>query len=1045
MSRPRMSMPARGEDKENVDVRRVRKSVSALDTYVPPVTSPVRAQRKVRHCLQPRKSAIRAVPQVFESPATLGPNPEHRHVNITAPAADIVAMVERTTRQELAGLGLPTSPGLPNPFVRRAASMTPSRDAHTIALPAQSSPPSRKRRRVTFSAQDVKTDFVQDEPTMHIRPAFIESPRLATPRQATPRQAMPRQATPRQATPRQATPRQATPRQATPTRTESDLSYASGSSSDMSMDTTAASIPAENASVASDGSEMQFTDAYEPPASDTSDMQLTTAWRPPRESTGEVSTASAPMDMSQSLDMDLTGASVLDDVDIEHENAVHESFAHASEESAMEMTQAWGHVEASRRQSTSTALPRAVPAARKSTGGDTRTHSVPTRKSTSPVAHTQAPASSPARQHRSPSPSPPSPTRSASPRRAASPSPQSPRSPRSPDRVGHRTCLESPRSPHTPRVHSPVRIVRSNSNTPIPRPASPQSHLLSPKAPTSPRMPGSPSTPRGSPSRFRQSLRGGVPSPSYEHSPPRRERTPPPATPRGRPSGTPLRPRSPFISSIMRQRNYTDLAADDDDVSLDDTSFHMPLADFLAVIGLKFHEDMTASRQRPVLPLELESSAARRQNRESVSLVSHAKIAAGAAPMLQTLRDACAELRQHVEDGRERLRLVEDTFYARPPAFVQEWGQLEDEEMRRSMKGQLNVHKQAARAAAMHDYYGWRTDTQFDDELVMRLTQHRAVLERSATHVDEANSALGKELPTLRARHAELSRRVATARQRHAAIEACDKNELRQLHASIEEQEHELQAMRSRCGDAEDQLARVRARIDEAAEKRGSIEEAIRAARAVCDQIRGCSPGEAMRLQRRIVHIERLFQWHLESSTATLLQFTHAGALHVAIELEGRARAVRRVVVSPAGPVEASPLYVAAMALVRGHLKKHTPPDVPGVLQAVSARWLACRRLRAEIDHLKAHTPVHLVADKQSDLSIALVAPLLFVRRKAKANVRIELDLADAEPFKHVDVEVLYGEVDSSAIAQDIQGALVPNTRGALTSAVLDTRDAYDL
>ena len=1006
-----MSMPARGEDKENVDVRRVRKSVGALDTYVPPVTSPVRAQRKVRYCLQPRKSAIRAVPQVFESPATLGPNPEHKHVNITAPAADIVAMVERTTRQELAGLGLPASPGLPNPFVRRAASMTPSRDAHTIALPAQSSPPSRKRRRVTFSAQDVKTDFVQDEPTMHIRPAFIESPRLAMPCQAT-------------------------PRKATPTRTESDLSGASGSSSDMSMDTTAASIPADNASVASDGSEMQFTDAYEPPASDTSDMQLTTAWRPPRESIGEDSTASASMDMSQSLDMDLTGASVLDDVDIEHENAVHESFGPASEASTMEMTQAWGHVEAPRRQSTSVAPPRAVPAARKSTGGDTRTQNFSTRKSTGPVTGRPAPASSPVRSHRSPSPSPLSPTRGASPRRAASPSPQSPRSP---DRVGHRTCLESPKSPHTPRVHSPVRIVRSTSTTPIPRPASPQSHLLSP------RMPGSPSTPRGSPSRFRQSLRGGVPSPSYEHSPPRRERTPPPATPRGRPSATPLRSRSPFISSIMRQRNYTDLAADDVDVSLDDTSFHMPLADFLSVIGLKFHEDMTASRQRPVLPLELESSAARRQNRESVSLVTHAKIAAGAAPMLQTLRDACAELQQHVEEGRERLRLVEDTFYTRPPAFVQEWGQLEDEEMRRSMKGQLNVHKQAARAAAMHDYYGWRTDTQFDDELVMRLTQHRAVLERSAIHVDEANSALGKELPTLRARHAELSRRVATARQRHAAIEACDKNELRQLHASIEEQEHELQTMRSRCSDAEDQLARVRARINEAAEKRGSIEEAIRAARAVCDQIRGCSPGEAMRLQRRIVHIERLFQWHLESSTATLLQFTHAGALHVAIELEGRARAVRRVVVSPAGPVEASPLYVAAMALVRGHLKKHTPPDVPGVLQAVSARWLACRRLRAEIDHLKAHIPVHLVADKQYDQSIALVAPLLFVRRKVKANVRIELDLADAEPFKDVDVEVLYGELDSNAFAQDIRGALVPNTRGALTSAILDTRDAYDL
>ncbi|WFD33934.1 hypothetical protein MCUN1_000760 [Malassezia cuniculi] len=1043
-------MPARGADKENVDVRKARISTGTVGPYVPPVTSPIRAK------IKPRKSAIRANPQVFESPTSLGPNPEHKHVSIGAPASDIVALVERTARQELEGLGLPMSPGLPNPFARRAASVSPSRQAHTISLPTQPSPGARKRRRVTFSAHQHKTDFVQDEPTMHIRPAFIGSPE----------------------------------RQVLPVHSSSDVSIDSESSSDMSMDMTAASIPTididrtDNLSVRSTGSDMQMTTAFAPDVSaqsDESDMQFTQAWRP-RDGNDTQDMSAVSMDMTHSLNMDLdvSGASAIDDVQIDHKNVIDDSYmsvgASDMDESAMEMTQVWSRAEREKRESMGGArTPQAAkPVARtpQTAKSAAATPLLSSRKSTSKSASPRtktgragpapaspkrtpkaAPAARPSVSARSPdvhSRELPFKSRAASPERSpsptlsirASPHNKASSSPRaSPNRVGHRTCLESPR---TPRVHSPVRIARSNNSTPAPRPASPQSHLMSPRRDSQPAQSASPSTPHASPSRFRQSLRGGVPSPGYEHSPPRRERTPP-ATPRRRSGGTPFKPRSPFISSIMRQRAHGDYSADDIDVSVDEASFHMSLSEFLSVVGLKFHEDMTASRQRPVLPLDLETMAARRQNRASVPLVSHAKIAAGAAPMLVTLRNACAELQQHVEDGRERLRIVEDAFYARPPAFVQEWGQLEDEDMRRSMKGQLNVHKQAARAAAMHDYYGWRTDTQFDDELVSRLAQHRTILQRSARHVDEANKAFDADLPVIRARHAELRRLVSTARSRHAEIEACDKSELRQLHASIEEQEQVLQSMRSKCVEAEEQLARVHTRIEEAGEKRASIEAAIKAARAVCEQIRGCSPGEAMRLQRRIAHIERLFQWRLESSTATLLQLTHAGALHVAIELEGRARSVRRVVVSPAGLVESSPLHVASVGLVRAHLKKHVPRDVPGVLQAVSARWLACRRVRSEIDHLKAHIPVRIIADKQSELSVALVATLLFVRQVAKADVRIALDIAAEEPFGQVDVAMVYGDLDADAIAQDISGAIDSSVHGGLTSALLGARDAHDL
>ena len=52
---------------------------------------------------QPRKSAIRSTPQVFQSPTELGPNPEHQHMRRHD-------MLDELVDERL------RSPGLPNPF-----------------------------------------------------------------------------------------------------------------------------------------------------------------------------------------------------------------------------------------------------------------------------------------------------------------------------------------------------------------------------------------------------------------------------------------------------------------------------------------------------------------------------------------------------------------------------------------------------------------------------------------------------------------------------------------------------------------------------------------------------------------------------------------------------------------------------------------------------------------------------------------------------------------------------------------------------------------
>ena len=73
--------------------------------------------------------------------------------------------------------------------------------------------------------------------------------------------------------------------------------------------------------------------------------------------------------------------------------------------------------------------------------------------------------------------------------------------------------------------------------------------------------------------------------------------------------------------------------SDSDSEVVSETSFHMQLADFLGVIGLKFHEDMTASRTHAERPGDTEAPAV------PAMAVHHAKMAGAAAPMLQALRN----------------------------------------------------------------------------------------------------------------------------------------------------------------------------------------------------------------------------------------------------------------------------------------------------------------------------------------------------------------------------------------------------------------------
>lgn len=107
----------------------------------------------------------------------------------------------------------------------------------------------------------------------------------------------------------------------------------------------------------------------------------------------------------------------------------------------------------------------------------------------------------------------------------------------------------------------------------------------------------------------------------------------------------------------------------------------------------------------------------------------------------------------------------------------------------RSSKAQFKLQKQAARAHSVAQYYGWRLDNEFDDEVAAKLETNRSRLQEDASKLDAKLLQLGHQLlPDLRKRHAEVKAHLKAEKEHQAAVAASDQNELTAIHAAIEDQ-----------------------------------------------------------------------------------------------------------------------------------------------------------------------------------------------------------------------------------------------------------------
>ncbi|KAN0066138.1 hypothetical protein ACQY0O_000232 [Thecaphora frezii] len=559
-------------------------------------------------------------------------------------------------------------------------------------------------------------------------------------------------------------------------------------------------------------------------------------------------------------------------------------------------------------------------------------------------------------------------------------------------------------------------------------------------------------------------------------------------------SDPPSDPEEPSFPDVFGDE--VDIKAAESSYSLDDggdAPFNMPLNAFLSHVGVQFHEDMSASRHRPVPPRDADASmdADAAGSKEPVGLIRLVKAACGAVPQLEALRDACREIKEQVDDGRERLLEMEAAFYSNPPDFVREIMGLSNEEEKKEMEAQFKLQKQAARALAVSDYYGWRMDKEFDAEMVQTLQAYHGRLQCDLEIVEEKRERLSKHLlPPLRARHLELEWELNAARRRQMEIEECDQEELKSLYASIEEQHEVLESMRSKLTETEQSHQRVVKRLHENEEKMASATEMIAQAHAVCDQIQGCTRGEAQRLLREIRNLERLHLVRIanvSAATAVATGGAEAGWTRIEVVLDGwllvglgldvqQGGEVKEVTMRSLGKDEGngpSLVHQLAVKILSAEFEKERPNHAVLILRRISKTLIRHRHLLAEIEHLRCRFPLELIpADTDGEApapataatatktktaatvpqELYLRASVLLPRQRSKVVIEARSNLVGSGAghatfdTDSVKVETVYGPADALAISAQILDCLAADpTIGCLSRACLQTVETFDV
>ncbi|KAL9939640.1 hypothetical protein V8E36_001457 [Tilletia maclaganii] len=343
-------------------------------------------------------------------------------------------------------------------------------------------------------------------------------------------------------------------------------------------------------------------------------------------------------------------------------------------------------------------------------------------------------------------------------------------------------------------------------------------------------------------------------------------------------------------------------------------------------------------------------------------------------------------------------------------------------------------------------------------EATVELEVSRAQLEQTLrdTAAAESKNKNMREywLPRLRALHAELRAKRDKEQARTEAIKSCDPDVLADLHQAIEEQSAVLNDFRQKKQRAADHLRRIQSRLDEVLDQQHSLQDAIAAAREVCQSISGCTRGEAARLLRESTHLQQLHLWKVvQFPSATGKGQSHGASVKMVYDASvmlhaelvesgvhtarpsiagprsnpvGKMPALRNAYVSLCKAEAAGPIQIFAADVLNDIVQQLTASACPAmeILRTISNVWTRQAQLQGEADLLKSRWPTTITRSRSREASdgLTLTSTILLKRRRAKLHFKIgcsvDMLLGAEGEGDEGQVEMLLGAEGSGKVAR---------------------------
>ncbi|KAF9181954.1 hypothetical protein BGZ51_005097 [Haplosporangium sp. Z 767] len=448
---------------------------------------------------------------------------------------------------------------------------------------------------------------------------------------------------------------------------------------------------------------------------------------------------------------------------------------------------------------------------------------------------------------------------------------------------------------------------------------------------------------------------------------------------------------------------YTDEHDDDEEEDSFAEAPPIGLTAFLDLVGINFLDHISTISRRRTIPQLGSASSSEECSKEDI-----VKAKAIQMEELESYRDACNLLKESTEASRAFAAEQELKVIKKNPQYFQEFME-SDAESQLIMKDRFKLIKVHSNLVTKVDLTGWKAEVLGRQQ--ESLQHHLSKLKEDISRLKSIKANLKKEREKAIPRSVELKRLKEEADERHRSYEQCDKEQLAHLAEAVEEQGSQIDHYNMVREKKEGDLVEIRAKVEQLKLADQNIKTRIATAEKTIREYQYIRPEDLDKANDLLNIIQATHRWeplrrnspagsallHKAMTVASndVLELVYDRTLKVSIDLtkigkdsdavqvtEFEETAVldfnlsltdqQRPMISALAPKKRKPIK-EYMNLLHDYTTKIAAKYRPGtvvskVLHDIAQFWSKINLIRAEVELVRAHHVVDLVAGSAENL-----------------------------------------------------------------------------